>query len=487
MPTQKLPFNTIPYQRNDYPDQYTIDNEWNDELINGYLAPGTSGLELRKRFGKSLFKDLGTNFGVDGMYYWKRIGALFSASGGHIYKTTDTSGTTVDITGDDLLTGYRVSFAESPASSTDALIYAVNGNDILYSNGTDSFQKIGNNAPGATHVQFLDTYLLANRIGTQRFAYSNVGVPLTWSAVDFAGANAAADLLVALWVKNRQIYLFKENTMEIWYNDGSSPFSRRTDTFIQTGCYAKYSVADCNGVFIWLNDNRDVVALTSPIPEVISAPIKYILNAYDGIADALGDYIVIDRVSFYVLTLPTANRTFAFNLTTKHWCELADFNINSSSYRRFSMNCYTWCENWNMHLIGDPYTGKIYKISSQYDDDADDYIKMVRRTHSKDDGTQLRKRCNKLTFSFKRGKGKTQEISQLDTNAIPHFMLRWKDDDENWSSVKQINAGRLSEFKRQAILNRCGIYRNRVYELSVTDKVPFILYDAEENVEPLNS
>ena len=186
-----------------------------------------------------------------------------------------------------------------------------------------------------------------------------------------------------------------------------------------------------------------------------------------------------------MISFPTEDRTFAFNLKTKHWCEWADFNQNSSQMTRFKMNCYVNIPDWNLQLIGDRTTGKIYSISVENDDDAGEYIKNIIRTNVIDYGISTKKRSNRISLSFKRGKGKTDEINTLDTNADPHFLIRWKDNDKDWSNYHKISAGKISEFRRQVHLRGMGIFINRVYEISCTDKIPFILYDAEEDIEAL--
>ena len=262
MPIQKLPFNAKPYQRSDYPNQYSRDNEWKDELINWFIDTDSS---VRKRFGYSLFKDVGVTTPIDGFYFWKLKGLLYVVSGGRTFKITDKTGTMTEVTQDSLLSGYRPSFAE-----TGTYLFMCNGQNLLNTDGVTQVAKIDDgDAPGGTSLGFLDTYVLSNVPGSSTFRFSNPGAPLEWPALNFASPEGRADSLQAIFVKDRQVFLFGDKTTEVWFNDGSSPFSRRNDIFIESGCFAKYSIADCDGTFIWMDDNAQVVALTGSKPEVI--------------------------------------------------------------------------------------------------------------------------------------------------------------------------------------------------------------------------
>lgn len=64
-------------------------------------------------------------------------------------------------------------------------------------------------------------------------------------------------------------------------------------------------------------------------------------------------------------------------------------------------------------------------------------------------------------------------------NRGPLLMLRWSDDGgHTWSNEYRMDTGKIGEFKKRAIRRRLGRTRDRVYEVSATDPVPWRLLNA---------
>jgi hypothetical protein len=61
----------------------------------------------------------------------------------------------------------------------------------------------------------------------------------------------------------------------------------------------------------------------------------------------------------------------------------------------------------------------------------------------------------------------------------PQVMLRWSDDGgQTWSSEHWVSAGPQGAFKTRAIWRRLGQARDRVFEVTMTDPVPWRLIAA---------
>ena len=57
-------------------------------------------------------------------------------------------------------------------------------------------------------------------------------------------------------------------------------------------------------------------------------------------------------------------------------------------------------------------------------------------------------------------------------------MLRWSDDrGQTWSNEHIIGVGLSGQYKNRTIARRLGQSRYRVYEVSMTDPVPWVLVD----------
>ena len=71
---------------------------------------------------------------------------------------------------------------------------------------------------------FLDGFFLALDASTSTLRISALEDGTTWDPAQVAQRNAGADRWVAMKVCNRLIYLLGQQTSEVWWNDGGSPF-----------------------------------------------------------------------------------------------------------------------------------------------------------------------------------------------------------------------------------------------------------------------
>ena len=57
-------------------------------------------------------------------------------------------------------------------------------------------------------------------------------------------------------------------------------------------------------------------------------------------------------------------------------------------------------------------------------------------------------------------------------------MLRWSDDGRTWSNERILNCGQAGQYKKRVYINRLGRFRQRLFEVSMTDPVPWRIADA---------
>jgi hypothetical protein len=61
----------------------------------------------------------------------------------------------------------------------------------------------------------------------------------------------------------------------------------------------------------------------------------------------------------------------------------------------------------------------------------------------------------------------------------PQIMLRWSNDGgQTWEPEQWTSAGRMGAYRTRAIWRRLGIARDRVFEIAMTDPIPWRLIDA---------
>ncbi len=524
MPKQKIPTKTPIYQNI---DEMAL-NQFNASLLDGYMDEEGN---THRRPGLTLLNNLGTGAKIDGLYWWKKQGYIIAVSGGRIFKKTTLAAVPTEITGATLVSGTRPMFTEDGTYA-----FMANGGPIThYNNAGVTVAMVDPQAPTVvTHLGFHDQYLLCNNVGTGQMHYSDVGNSLSWQALSFVTIESDPDYLIALNIAWREILCLGKESTEVWWDDGSTPFSRLEGAYTERGCGAPYSLCFFNNTWYWLDHTRRLVKLEARTPQVVSTPFDKVIQGFSTISDALGDLCEIDGRTFYVLTFPTAERTFVYDYALKLWYEWCWWSDKTGLYYRWHANCICYARDWNKWLVGSRVDGKIYTMSTSVYTDEGDTIRTLRRTGHVDYETMTRKRSNSVDIRIKRGiglpTGDPDEVTGTDgliytcildhtstvvdkpitgsnwafywkltgltggvwiedvsySANIPYIVVRWRDNNANtWGNEHQINLGKIGETEFIAKLKRLGIYKTRQWEFILSDAVPLILCDAEETIEVL--
>lgn len=483
----KIPVNELPY-KNTEEDALDL---FGDVLIDGFIEtiPDRNIKVSRKRPGLGTKKiDLGTNKPVDGIYWWNGRKCGIAVSDGRVFKITNAAGTltATQLTGATIDKGTNVTFCETGSTLTGfKLILAARGK-IYYSNDGVVLQAVADaDAPTAvSHVAFLDQYILANKTGTGEFYFSAVGDYTDWSPTDFFSAEAKPDDLVALLTAYREIYLLGEQTIEVWYNDGVTPFSRVT--MLEYGTLAPYSACFDGGDLYFLNQEKKICRLVNGrTPQILSQSYdKFIQTHITTISDAKAYILSLEGKKWYVCNFPTENRTIVYDINENAWYEWGKYQVTAIKetqlYNRFLGNCYAFCPDWGMNLLGSRLDGKIYDMSFNNHHDDEDIIRFVKRTGNISHGTSLKKISSQLLWRATSGKGK-------DDGSEDFFTFRFRDDGRKvWSNERQVSLGARGNYKTRKKFCRLGMYETRQYEIVHATKAPFTLIEAEELVEVLN-
>ena len=431
---------------------------------------------VHRRPGLSLLCDLGTGAAVDGLYWWDDQSLVIAISDGEIYKITASDGTKAQISGgDEFESGTRVEF-----SNFGSTLYAANGAKIIAITTTTTTAMVDADAPTTvSHPVELDTYLLANETGSAYLHYSAVGAPTTWDA-EYVTAEAKSDDLVAVISENLELYLMGKRTLEVWYDDGSTPFVRQSQGYINSGCIAPYSFRVCADVLYWLDQERNVVRMSpdSRTPQVLSVTMNKYIDGFTTVTDALGDYIHVGGRPYYVLTFPTEEKTLVWDIIKSYWYEWGYWNSSEAAYENWLGNCHTIAIGWNKALVGDRSSGKIYTLDPEtYDDNSDTLRTLIRTPHINHNSDSIRKRSNRLIFRLKR----TEITDSADATSMT---IRWRDDgSSDWKNERTVSLTQIGNTEFRGTLNRNGSYYSRQYELVLSDDTPLTLVSVEEDVE----
>lgn len=471
MPTVKVPIFS-PVQKG--VDGIELSDE-NFSLVDGYRTIG--GGTVKRPGSKAIFTaSAALGVGVDGLFYWAEKDAVMLCGGGDIYSLTYISNTPVvtKLTSSPLLNqSAPVSMAVDGTN-----FYAANGGQIVYTTPTGTPAYIADpDAPStAFQIAFLDGYILAID-QTNKFYWSDVNAGTSWNALSFATAAGSSDLITGLKVFNREIYLFGQRSIEIWENDGTTPFSRIPGGFIQSGCSAPSAIIEDENSLYWLDENRRLVRFAGKSVERLSTKFDRELQGLSKVSDAIAQKIQVDGYVFFVFSFPFDNRTLVYNQTTDDWGEWGKWNFTDAKYDRWVGSSYCYAEKWGLHLIGRRDTLIASEFNKAYGDDDGDAIRLSRVTGHIDNGTSQIKQCNEMRFRAKRGAG-------LSTRT-PVLMIRYKLDNHQWSNIKEFSLGDIGDYEFTLRDLRRHQYRTKQYEFTATDAVDIVFSSAEEDIEVL--
>lgn len=333
----------------------------------------------------------------------------------------------------------------------------------------------------ATMGDFVDGFFLAMNSNTGTWYISAIYDGTSWTTgTDFAQRSIASDLWRALKVQGRYIWLLGDQTSEIWYNSGgaSFPFTPHTSGgYIPYGVAAPFSVATDASSITWLSTTRTggvrVCRSEGFTPEEISTfPIQTTFADYD-LAYASGDTYHDRGHNFYMIHIPRENISWGWDAQTRTWAERGTWNptLDAFGVSRARHHVYAWGE----HRWLDAVNGAVYKMDPNVGTDVDGLlIRRIRRApHLSTSGTDLNFYAG-FELDLETGLGVT-----TGQGSDPQVMLRTSDDGgKTWGAEMWRSAGKIGNYERRVQWNRLGAGRRRVFEVTMTDPIPWRIMNA---------
>ena len=243
---------------------------------------------------------------------------------------------------------------------------ADNGQKALLVNGTYTYvldlvslqlsRLSGSNIQRSTHVQFLDGRFVVNKIGAGQFYWSDLYSD-NFDALAYATAESTPDNITAIVAFNRELWLFGAQSVERYYGTGSAnaPFSRLSGGAMAFGCVAPDSIVTLATGVIWLGvssfGGNQIVMSAGGVPERISThAIEEAIAIYSNTTDAMAYAYQQEGHVFYVISFPSANVTFCFDVATGLWHQRS-FANTQGLHERHRAQHHAFFRN--MHIVGD--------------------------------------------------------------------------------------------------------------------------------------
>lgn len=397
------------------------------------------------------------------------------------------------------------------------IFIAANPLGYIYNEVTDQFGKIIDpDFTGAGTVTYLDGYFVYNEPNSQKIWITQLLDGTSINPLDFASAEGAPDGVIAVNSIHRELWVFGSQTTEVWYDSGAAdfPLIPIQGAFNETGCIAPYSVAKLDNSLFWLgNDPRGfgVVFRSNgyAAQRVSTHAIEYAIQSYTNISDAVAYTYQQEGHAFYVISFPTGNATWVYDVATGAWHERA--YLTNGEFSRHRSNCQTNFQSTT--IVGDYENGNIYKFDLNVYADNGNNQKWLRSWRALPSGQNNLKRTSQHSLQLEAESGvglngidpsdpltgllATESKLDITTEsgdlilvsvytvegAKPEAMLRWSDDGgHTWSNEHWTEMGRIGQYGYRTIWRRLGMtqkLRDRVYEVSGTDPVKIAIMGAE--------
>lgn len=330
---------------------------------------------------------------------------------------------------------------------------------------------------------FLDRYFLALDPVTSKLRISELSDGLTWNTTQFAQRTAGQDPWESLLVSHRDVWLFGQETSEVWYNAGSSPFpfAPIQGAFLQQGILAPLSAANLDNAPMWLGRSHEghgiIWRANGYTPQRVSThDVEFAIQGYaragKRLSDAVGWVYQEDGHGFYVLTFPSASATWVYDAASHLWHERGSWIAAESRYDAWRAQYHAFV--WNRHLVGDRAAGTIFQLANTIYTDAEGAgIRRLRRSaHVSKEDTWIF--YSQLKIDLESGVGLVSG-----QGSDPQVMLRWSNDGgRTWSHEHWVSAGKIGAYRYRARFQRLGRGRDRVFELVVSDPIPARIVNA---------
>jgi hypothetical protein len=341
-------------------------------------------------------------------------------------------------------------------------------------NGVTLTQITDGNFPGYKWMTYLDGYFIGGP-GDRTFYINHTAFdPTVWNALDFASAESTPGDIITGITDHREIFLFKRDAVEVWYNSGSAdfPLSRTASGYMEIGCTSTFGVVKAdNSVFFPATDGtiRRVNGYT-PV-RISTTAIEQAIRKYASQECIAHTWIENGHT---MMAFTYIENTFVFDASTQLWHE-------RQSYGMKNWRAAFVLRGDNITLVGDATSNRLGILDDQtfmeWEQPLVSSVVSPSITHPPD---QMTLQHAYLELIFEQGVGLNSG-----QGSNPKVMVQYSDNDgRTWGNEIWRSLGKRGDFLAAALINRLGqTSRNqgRVYKYSLSDPVRRTLVQAFTN------
>lgn len=337
-----------------------------------------------------------------------------------------------------------------------------------------------------TKVIGISSFFVALQPNSNFFFVSNASDGTTWSVLNFAAASSNYGNLVSLGNLADQLFVFGENSTELWYpTPAQFPFATTPGNAFMYGCIAPQSVALVHNSLVWLDQAegggiRVVTATVGNNPVVVSNEgLNQELSSYSTVTDAIGISFIHRGNEFYELGFPTRGKSWLLNTSTGKWSETQSIDLSQPIQPAYTRSRRSAVINVaDKILVGDVQGGDILTLdASSFTENGQFLLRQATTSTIHNNGLYVTIYGLQLFMTVGQGIAGT-------INLAPEVMLQIsKDGGETFGGARVASAGQGGAYRTRVRWNQLGMARDFVLRFTMTDQAQCILLGAVASVE----
>ena len=355
------------------------------------------------------------------------------------------------------------------------LVIVVPGVKVYVWDGTTLSEVTDTNIINSLAVTFINNQMVYTK--SNLFIVANVGDPTTANGLNAANAESQPDDLVRAYAFQQTVYMFGERSTEPWWNtgQGNPPFSRIDGQIFEVGCIAPNSIANTDEAVYWVGDDQAIYQASGGIKKRISSiALSHQMSTYSTLSDAFGYTFTMEGQNFYLVTFPTANKTWCLNesLGESGWFEVSSGTKGGKYQGSTLINVY------NDNYVLDETNGNLYILDLDNMQNNGEILHRRRVTSSISgksigkNGAEVQMSSFLLIMEVGEGALSGQGVDpQIQFEASYDGGRSWKP--KGWGRI-----GRRGANTVQVRMDNLDVFYDCIIRLTTSDPVPYHIFAA---------
>jgi hypothetical protein len=373
------------------------------------------------------------------------------------------------------------------AVSETQMVLVASGVAYLYS-GSAFAPIVSASLPPVSDVAWLDGRFIFMALGSDVFWFSEIDAASDVTGLDFAQAEAFADVNIGCAVLNQELAIFGAGSVEFWGPGTSSgdvivPFEPNGTPPFQRGCIARDTIAFADNSLFWVADDKVVYRVGNVPQRISSSSIEDKIRQCASPASMSALVLTFEGHEFYLLNIPGVG-SFAYDISRVG----TQAQAYGSSYERGEWQEWTSFEAPmfrgqvgvmlnGVAYVGDNTTNDLWTM--QVGAWTDGTSPLTRQASAFIKVEEGRPRCQNLVLHGVVGQG-----NATGAGVDPIVEMRWSDDQgRTFAPWRAAALGAQGQYRTRAYWQRLGRLRapGRLVQVRCSDPVNVVFSHLELN------